>query len=36
MPSYGCDHCHVTALPFGDDYAEDVAYLTANGRGVMA
>jgi hypothetical protein len=36
MPSYGCDYCHVTALPMGDDYAEDVAYLTAGGRGVMA
>lgn len=35
MPSYGCDRCHVIALPMGDDYAEDVAYLTADGRGVM-
>jgi hypothetical protein len=35
MPSYGCDGCSTIALPMGDDYAEDVAYLTAGGRGVV-
>ena len=34
-PYYGCDWCSVIALPMGDDYAEDVAYLTAGGRGVV-